>query len=208
MREKKTRCPLILNWCLALCAAARLTRDAGSGAGTIGLLSAAVSKAYGAKKIFVTDISEKKREFASGYLGCGTMAPGPRSTPADIARQFRKEMFLEEGVDVLLECTGVEASAQTVLYAFAAGGVFVQIGLGKPIQALPLLDMCGKGTVLKTAFRYAPRDYEIALGLLDSGVVSVTPLISSIVPFEQAPEAWERTGRGARVKNLIEGVRG
>ncbi|KAL3429995.1 hypothetical protein BDV09DRAFT_200057 [Aspergillus tetrazonus] len=123
------------------------------------------------------------------------MTPGPRATPADIARQFRKEMSLEEGVDVVLECTGVEVSAQTGLYALAAGGVFVQIGLGKPIQALPLLDMCEKDTVLKTAFRYAPRDYEIALGLLDSGVVSVTPLISSIVPFEQAPEAWERTGR-------------
>ncbi|KAL4748411.1 hypothetical protein BDW72DRAFT_195788 [Aspergillus terricola var. indicus] len=59
-----------------------------------------VSRAYGTKKVFVTDISEKKRGFASGYMGCGTMAPGSTATPAEIARQFRKEMSLEEGVDV------------------------------------------------------------------------------------------------------------
>ncbi|CBF82924.1 uncharacterized protein ANIA_11389 [Aspergillus nidulans FGSC A4] len=51
------------------------------------------------------DIGEKKREFTSGYLGCGTMARVSRATPAGIARQFRKEMSLEEGVDVVLEFT-------------------------------------------------------------------------------------------------------
>ena len=32
-------------------------------------------------------------------------------------------------------------------------------------------------------------------------------MVSSVVPFERATEAWERTGRGEGVKNIIEGVR-
>ncbi|KAL3468128.1 GroES-like protein [Aspergillus heterothallicus] len=178
------------------------------GAGTIGLLGAAVARAFGAGRVFVSDLSERKRGFARGFLvGCEVLGPEESETAEGVAARFKREMGLEDGVDVVLECTGVEASAQAGLYALAAGGVFVQIGLGKPMQALPLLNMCEKEAVLKTAFRYAPRDYEIALGLLESGAVSVKPLISSIVPFEQAAEAWERTGRGEGIKNLIEGVR-
>ncbi|KAL4821192.1 GroES-like protein [Aspergillus spinulosporus] len=177
------------------------------GAGTIGLLGAAVARAFGTRRVFITDVREEKRDFAKGYLGCVTLAPDVSETPEAVATRVKKEMGLEEGVDVVLECTGVEASAQAGLYALAAAGVFVQIGLGKAMQSLPLLDMCEKETVLKTAFRYGPRDYEIALELLDSGAVSGGPLISSIVPFEKAAEAWERTGRGEGIKNLIEGVR-
>ncbi|KAL3440249.1 GroES-like protein [Aspergillus insuetus] len=177
------------------------------GAGTIGLLSAAVARVYGARKVFITDVSERKRGFARGYLACQVLAPDVSETPEKVAARFKMDIGLEQGVDVVLECTGAEASAQAGLYALAAGGVFVQIGLGKPLQCLPVLDMCEKETVLKTAFRYAPRDYEIALGLLESAAVSVTPLISSTLPFEQAAEAWERTGNGEGIKNLIEGVR-
>ncbi|KAL4741680.1 hypothetical protein BDV11DRAFT_168046 [Aspergillus similis] len=111
------------------------------------------------------------------------MTLGPTVMSAEVDTQLRKEMFLEEGVGVVLEFTGVEASAQTGLYALAAGG----------------------GNGLKTAFQYASRDYEIALDLLESGVGSVTPPISSTVRFEQAFETWERTGRGEEDKNLIEG---
>ncbi|KAL4882742.1 GroES-like protein [Aspergillus karnatakaensis] len=176
------------------------------GAGTIGLWAAATAKAYGAKSVLITDISGKKTEFARQFLGCTIVKPDLAATPERIAAHIKGENWLEDGVDVVLECTGVEASAQAGLYALGAGGVFIQIGLGKPMQTLPLLDMCGKEVVLKTAFRYGSGDYEIALDLLDSGKLSVKPLISSIVPFDKASEAWERTGRCEGIKNLIEGV--
>ncbi|KAK9366681.1 putative D-xylulose reductase A [Lipomyces kononenkoae] len=176
------------------------------GCGTIGLLAAATAKAYGARSVFIADINKAKLDFAKGYLGCATFVPDLTSTPEQDAVRLKREMDLEDGVDVVLECTGIEASAQTGIYALSAGGVFVQIGLGKPLQALPLLAMCEKETVVKTAFRYAPGDYEIALELLDSGKVSVKPLISSTVPFESAAEAWERTRKGEGIKNLIQGV--
>ncbi|RAL17638.1 NAD(P)-dependent alcohol dehydrogenase [Aspergillus homomorphus CBS 101889] len=178
------------------------------GAGTIGLLTAAVAIAYGAsvKSVGITDVNEAKLDFAREYLGCTALRPDTEATPRAVAAQFKKEMSLENGVNVVLECTGVEASAQAGIYALAAGGVFVQIGLGKPLQAFPLLDMFEKETVFKTSFRYAPRDYEIALDLLDSEKVDLAPLVSSTVPFERASEAWEKTRRGEGIKNLIQGV--
>ncbi|KAK9319169.1 GroES-like protein [Lipomyces orientalis] len=176
------------------------------GSGTIGLLAATTAKAFGARAVFIADINNAKLDFAKTFVGCDTFVPDLTSTPYEEAARFKKEMDLEDGVDVILECTGVESSVQTGLYASAAGGVLVQIGLGKADLTLPILAMCEKETVLKTAWRYAPGDYEVALELLKSGKISVKPLISSTVSFENAPEAWEKTRKGEGIKNIIEGV--
>lgn len=176
------------------------------GSGTIGLLAAAVARAYGAKDVFIADINQAKLDFAKSFVECRPFTTDLKGTPFDEAQRFKNEMDLEDGVDVVLECTGVESSAQTGLYISASGGVYVQIGLGKSDQTLPLGVMCEKETVVKTAFRYGPGDYEIALELLGSGKISVRPMISSVVPFDKAPEAWEKTRKGEGIKNLIEGV--
>lgn len=176
------------------------------GSGTIGLLAAATARAFGAKEIFLSDINQTKLDFAREFVGCKTFIPDLNSTPPEEASRMKEELGLEEGADVVLECTGVESSVQTGIYASGPGGVVVQIGLGKPDLTLPVLNMSEKETVFKTAWRYAPGDYEIALSLLSAGKVSVKPLISTIVPFERAPEAWEMTKNGQGVKNLIRGV--
>lgn len=176
------------------------------GSGTIGLLVAAVAKAFGVRSIFITDISKDKLAMAEKFVGCSTFVPNLQSTPQDEAERLKQEFNLPEGVDVVLECTGVESSAQTGLYALEAGGVFVQVGMGKPDQTLPLLYMSEKEIVLKTCFRYGPGDYEVALDMLCSGTIAVKSLISSTVPFEKAEEAWEKTRKGEGLKNLIQGI--
>lgn len=107
---------------------------------------------------------------------------------------------------MVLECTGVDAAIQMGLFAAAPGAVFVQIGMGRHSLLLPLGAMTEKEIVVKTAFRYGAGDYDTALALLEAGKVSVKRMISSIVPFERAVEAWEKTMRGEGVKNLIAGV--
>ncbi|KAL6354351.1 hypothetical protein LRP88_11681 [Fusarium phalaenopsidis] len=176
------------------------------GSGTIGLLTAAVAKAYGARQVYITDVNLDKITFAKKYLECSAFVPDLGSTPEENAARFKTETGLDDGVQAVLECTGVEASTQTGLLALSAGGVFVQVGLGRPVQAIPIHAMSEKEIVLKTSFRYGPGDYEVALELLESGKVSVGPLISSIMPFEKATEAWEKTRKGEGIKNLIRGV--
>ena len=177
------------------------------GSGTIGLLTAAVARAYGAKNVFVSDISQNKLNFATAFVECKTFLCDSAAGPQEEAAKFKKAMGSEYGVDVVLECTGVESSAQLGLCALAVGGTFIQIGMGKQNQTLPLGMMCEKEMTLKTAFRYGPGDYDVALGLLECGKINVKPMISSVMPFESATEAWEKTKRGEGIKNLIEGVK-
>jgi len=177
------------------------------GSGTIGLLCAATAKAFGAKQVFISDINQTRLGFARDYLGCPIFLPNISSSdPEKEASRMKNILNLSDGVDIVLECTGVESSLQTGIYASGSGGVVVQIGLGSTNLTVPIINMCEKETVLKTAWRYAPGDYEMALALLNSGRVNVQPLISKIVPFEQATKAWEMTLRGEGIKNLIRGV--
>lgn len=78
--------------------------------------------------------------------------------------------------------------------------------MGKHNQSLPLGTMCEKETVLKAAFRYGPGDCATAINVLEAGSISVKSMVSSIVPFDQATEVWERTMRGKGIKNLIQGL--
>jgi len=88
----------------------------------------------------------------------------------------------------------------------AAAGTFVQVGMGKPHQTLPLMEMSEKEVVFKMAFRYGSGDYETALELVNAQRVSVKPLISATVPFELAEAAWAMTQRGEGIKNFIQGL--
>ncbi|KAI9036495.1 NAD(P)-dependent alcohol dehydrogenase [Aspergillus affinis] len=176
------------------------------GSGNIGLLAAATAKAFDAKEVFVSDINQSKLDFAKSFVGCKTFMSDSNSSPQLEPVRMKKELGIDEGADVVLECTGVESSVQTGIYASGPGGVVVQIGLEKPYLTLPVLHMCEKEPVFKTAWRYAPGDYEVTLSFISSGRISVRSLISTIVPFEKAPDAWEMTKNGHGIKNLIQSV--
>ena len=54
------------------------------------------------------------------------------------------------------------------------------------------------------SFRYGPGDYRTALDLVAAGKVDVGAMVSSVVPFDRATEAWEKTKRGEGIKNQIQ----
>ncbi|KAJ3546942.1 hypothetical protein NM208_g1751 [Fusarium decemcellulare] len=175
------------------------------GSGTIGLLTAATALAFGVRAILIADINETKLKFAKGFMNCFAFISDPTASPKSEAARLKREANVDH-IDVVLECTGVESSIQTGFYALGSGGTFIQVGMGKPFVSLPLLDTCDKEMVLKVSFRYGPGDYETALSLLDTQKLSLKSLISNIVPFENAAEAWEMTRQGKGIKNIIQGV--
>lgn len=186
------------------------------GSGTIGLFCAAVARAFGAAKVVVVDVLEKKLAFAQGFVpGVRTFIP-PTAKPEEgvdlddvsqaTAARMVDEHDLGDGADVVIEATGAEPCIQTGIHVLKSGGTLVQAGLGKARTSFPVVRMSEKELTVKGCFRYGAGDFELALQLMREGKVSVKPLISSEVPFEQASEAWERTGRGEGIKNLIRGV--
>lgn len=175
------------------------------GAGTIGLLCAAVCKALGASKVVSVDVNASRLEFAQKFAGSLPYLPQRSDTAETMASKIQEEHALPDGADVVLEATGVESCIETGIHVLRAGGSFVQAGLGKQKISFPITVLIEKEIHMIGCFRYSAGDYEMAMHLLETKRVNVKDLISSVVPFEGATEAWERTRKGEGIKNLIRG---
>jgi D-xylulose reductase len=178
------------------------------GAGTVGLLSAAVSKVFGAKTIVAVDILDAKLEFARRFNQSSTFKPDPNASAEENGQRLIEEHGLGIGADAVIEASGAESSVNTAVHCLRPGGQYVQTGLGKPNISFPILSMSEKELHMHGAFRYTKADYDIAMDILERDLVPVKDLISRIFPFEQTTSAWDATKRGEGIKNLISGVDG
>lgn len=182
------------------------------GSGTVGLLCAAVAKIFGAHRVVLVDVLERKLEFARQYFDgkCETFVPDITADAETNSVRLLEQLGLVDdehtGVDTVIEASGATLSVQTGLLIAKPGGKYVQTGLGKSDIEIPLVKLSQKELMVRGCFRYSSGDFSLAAELLRKGLVEVTSLISSVSPFENVIQAWEKTARGEGIKNLIEGV--
>lgn len=162
------------------------------GAGAIGLLlAAALATAENFTQIVIADIDASRLEIAKSLdLGLKTFLI-PRSDPSNppppstaphseqisyalqnaqtLANTLKETHGAPRGFSRVYDCTGVPACVQAGIYAAAAGGAVVQIGMGNPVQTLPLGAAALREVDLIGVFRYDGHAYPNAIALLASG---------------------------------------
>ena len=175
------------------------------GSGTIGLVSAAVARSFGAKKIVMVDIAEKKLEFAKKFLDCATYIPDPDKSQEENAAQLIAENGLRLGADAVIEASGAEASVNTAVYILRKGGQYVQTGLGKLMINFPIVTMSEKELHMHGALRYGTGDFETGMTVLENASFDFKSLISQTFDFDKTTDAWEATKAGKGIKNMIKG---
>jgi L-iditol 2-dehydrogenase len=99
------------------------------GAGTVGLLTAAVAKRAGAATVVITDIDEGRVSFATsnGFADLGHTTSSKRSGSTEESITTAKETAAALGeltstkdYDVVFECTGVASPLQAAIFVRAA----------------------------------------------------------------------------------------
>lgn len=174
------------------------------GAGPVGLLCAAVAKAYGASKVVSVDIVQSKLDFAKDFASTHTYL-SQRISPEENAKAIKEQVGLPKGADVVIDASGAEPSIQTSLHTVRMGGTYVQGGMGKSDITFPIMAMCLKEVTARGSFRYGPGDYELAVDLVGSGKVDIKKLVTTVVPFDKAEEAFKKVKEGEVIKILIAG---
>ncbi|KAL2157173.1 hypothetical protein VTH06DRAFT_6394 [Thermothelomyces fergusii] len=174
------------------------------GAGPVGLLCAAVARAFGASKVVSVDIVQSKLDFARSYAATHTYA-SQRVPPEENARNLLAVADLPHGADAVIDASGAEPSIQTSLHVVRMGGTYVQGGMGKSDITFPIMALCLKEVTARGSFRYASGDYKLAIDLVATGKVSVKPLINGVVPFRDAEQAFKKVKEGQVIKILIAG---
>lgn len=174
------------------------------GAGPVGLLCAAVAKAYGASKVVAVDIVPAKLEMAKKLAATHTYL-SQRVSPQENAAALLAQCDLGAGADAVIDASGAEPSIQTAQYVVRTGGTYVQGGMGKSEITFPIMEMCIKEVTMKGSFRYGSGDYDLAIELVRTGKIDVKLLITDVVPFTQAEEAFKKVKEGQAIKVLIAG---
>ena len=154
-----------------------------TGCGPIGALLIAGLRRAGAAEIVAADIAELP-------LACA------RRMGADIAINLALQpdalsaFAPDKGYfDVMFEASGSEKALLAGLDVVAPRGVIVTIGLGGNIS-LPLNTLVGKEIDLRGTFRFHP-EFAVAMSFLNQGLIDGRPVISDIVAFDKASEAFK-----------------
>ncbi|CRG89408.1 zinc-dependent alcohol dehydrogenase, putative [Talaromyces islandicus] len=161
------------------------------GAGAIGLLlAAALATSQHFSSIVVADIDAARLKVAEA-LGLGLKTtliersatpPPPKDAPQaeqtvyalataqETAKKVQEAHGVKAGFARVYDCTGVPACVQAGIYASAPGGVLVQIGMGSPVQTLPVGAAALREVDLIGVFRYDRHAYPAAIKVLETDV--------------------------------------
>lgn len=160
------------------------------GAGPIGLIVALCCAAAGAEPIIVTDIDPDRLKFAKELI--------PRARTYKVERGLSPEQAaagiveLGGGIQprVALECTGVETSVASAIWAVRFGGKVFVIGVGKPDMTVPFMRLSTQEIDLQFQYRYA-NTWPRAIRLIESGVLNLERLVTHRFDLEDAVKAFE-----------------
>lgn len=92
---------------------------------------------------------------AAKALAADMLAATRKEAAAGTAAAYDPDDGEDEGVDFTFECTGKESCMQTCLYAARPGGKLIMVGMGTPIQTVPLSAAHLREVDILGIFRYA-----------------------------------------------------
>ncbi|KAF5008971.1 hypothetical protein FDECE_4793 [Fusarium decemcellulare] len=177
------------------------------GAGPVGLLVAAMLRVEKIDSITIADIEKQRVDFATlnGFASRGVVMPktSPASNESEDKMSRAKEAarLLTDGdeFDAVFECTGVEACVQSAIYSTAPSGRVMIIGMGTPVQTLPLSAASLREVDILGVFRYA-NTYSYGIDLLARRDAVRLPDISKLVThkfsgFQEVPLAFDAAAR-------------
>ena len=173
------------------------------GAGPIGLITLLCCAAAGAEPLVITDIDEGRLKFAKELVPRVRTYQVPRAGPEECAKQIVELASGEQPV-VAMECTGVESSVNSAIYATKFGGKVFIIGVGKPEMTLPFMRLSTQEIDLQFQYRYA-NTWPRAIRLVESGVIDLKKLATHRFEIDDAVKAFETAGdvKSGAIKVLI-----
>lgn len=156
------------------------------GAGTIGVLAAALCREKGAAKVWIADLNDHRLEIAEKLTG----ATGLNPKAADAVQEI-KEATGGMGCDIVIECTGAEVCAAQALDMVRKLGVIVQMGISsKPFTDYPYSRILSKEITLKGSQGYC-FDFERSIALIQAGRIDLEQYITDVFPHTRINEAFE-----------------
>jgi L-idonate 5-dehydrogenase len=156
------------------------------GAGPIGVLLALAARYAGAREIVVTDIQERPLAYAR-QVGADRTVNVADHPDAMAVYAANKGHF-----DVIFEAAGQGATVSDALPVVKPRGTVMLVGQGA-IADIPISTIVTKEIKLRGSFRF-DKEFALAVDLIGSGRIDVSPLLSDTLPLVEAKRAFLLAG--------------
>ncbi len=160
-----------------------------AGAGPIGVILAQTARAFGAFEVYITDISDDRREFALKHGA--THALDPRVDAVDVL-----------GVDAFFDASGVAMAVQQGIAAVRPAGSAILVGMGNDNVELPVSVIQNREIWVSGVFRYA-NTWPLGIELVASGRVDLDALVTQTFGLAGAEEALNAGRAPGQLKVIV-----
>ena len=169
-----------------------------TGAGPIGIMSAAIALHVGARNVLITDINDDRLSLAKTVSDVEILNPSKEKIEDKM-----KSMGLKEGFDVGLEMSGSEAALDQMIDSMLMGGNIALLGLPSDKINLDLSKLIFKALNLKSIYgREMFETWYKGLALIDSGL-DVKNVITHSFHYTEFEKAFELLNKGKAGKVVL-----
>jgi L-iditol 2-dehydrogenase len=157
------------------------------GSGMAGLLNIKLAKAYGAKKIFATDVDSYRLKLAKK-----TGADIVINAKENIAEQIKKN---NNGklVDFVILCAGVSSAVKQAIECIEFGGTILWFAMTPPgvEVSIPFFDLWNKQVKTYSTYAGAGEDIVEAIDILNKKKIDVNDMITHKLPLKETGEGFK-----------------
>jgi len=169
-----------------------------TGAGPIGIMSAAIALHVGARRVLITDINDVRLSLAKTVSNVEALNPSKENIEDKM-----KNMGLKEGFDVGLEMSGSEVALDQMVNSMVMGGNIALLGLPSDPINLDLSKIIFKALNLKAIYgREMFETWYKGLALIDSGL-NVKNVITHSFHYTEFEKAFQLLNEGKAGKVVL-----
>jgi threonine dehydrogenase-like Zn-dependent dehydrogenase len=168
------------------------------GGGTMGSLALLAARRLGVREILVQDLSDARLRVARQMGAAAAVNVSSEEGRAEARR------FAGNGLDLVLDASGVGAARQAAFDLCRPGGTVVLLGMGAEKSEIDFVTSIRKEHRVVMSFAYTPADFERSLSLLIGGEIDLTPWTVEMA-LEEGQQAFDRitTNPGDTLKILL-----
>jgi len=169
------------------------------GSGMAGLLNIKLANAYGAKKIFATDIDEYRLKLAK-KMGADVVI-NAKDNIAEVVKKHNDGCL----ADFVILCAGVPAAVKQAIESVEAGGTILWFAMTQPgvDVPVPFFDIWNKQIKMYSTYAGAGKDIVEAINLLKSKKLDVNDMITHKLPMDETPKGFKLVANAKESMKVI-----
>ena len=169
-----------------------------TGAGPIGIMSAAIARYAGARHVVITDVNEYRLGLAKG-MGVTRAVNVARENLADV----QKELGMDEGFDVGLEMSGNPSAFNDMLENMCHGGKIAMLGIPEKEMAIDWNTVVFNMLTIKGIYGREMYETWYKMTVMLEGGLDIAAVITHRFGFEEFEKGFETALSGESGKVIL-----